>query len=284
MFLGLTRVIPSTIEPPPPSYIEYKPGIVVSSGMSIACTSTGAFGFGTNCLIDARADEVGPAPPRPPVASRAPRPQALRAPAPEPVCLPFLRRRGAALPGMVFALYEMKVVLAEVLRGCHVTPLAAPGHPGAYLATWRVVALAPSAGLPVVVDAVAADGAASPRRRVPNRVGSRRRWRAARRPPSPPLKSAYETTRRWLFEIVRFRADLELPWSFVEAFRPVAAMRGLVACRTPMRCWCPCQPGSDPSPWRAAATTVHAARRDTRQPALAWYAEESWKDIVPPEA
>jgi hypothetical protein len=69
---------------------------------------------------------------------------------------------------MVFALYEMKVVLAEVLRGV-TSPRSRPRHPVRILR--RRVALAPSAGSPVVVDAVAADGAASPRRRVPNLGG-----------------------------------------------------------------------------------------------------------------
>jgi cytochrome P450 len=54
--------------------------------------------------------------------------------------------------GMAFALYEMKVVLAEVLR--RVTLRAAPGHQVRVVR--RSITLAPSAGMPVVVDAVAA--------------------------------------------------------------------------------------------------------------------------------
>jgi len=53
---------------------------------------------------------------------------------------------------MAFALYEMKVVLAEVLR--RVTLRAAPGH--RVRVVRRSITLAPSAGMPVVVDAVAA--------------------------------------------------------------------------------------------------------------------------------
>ena len=54
--------------------------------------------------------------------------------------------------GMAFALYEMKVVLAEVLR--RVTLRAAPGHQVRVVR--RSITLAPSEGMPVVVDAVAA--------------------------------------------------------------------------------------------------------------------------------
>jgi cytochrome P450 len=54
--------------------------------------------------------------------------------------------------GAAFALYEMKVVLAEILR--RVALRAAPGN--RVRVVRRGLALAPSAGMPVVVDAVVA--------------------------------------------------------------------------------------------------------------------------------
>lgn len=48
---GLNTVIPSWIDFTRPC-IDYSPGIVVSAGTGLYCTSTGAFGFGTTCLLN----------------------------------------------------------------------------------------------------------------------------------------------------------------------------------------------------------------------------------------